>query len=510
MGAKFKIPLTLLVGVLAAGGARADDPTGAVTIRWVRPDVQLERAIALFQGTRAANPAAALAAWRFATQDVRGLGKPLEALISLFNPEMVREFKSLDQAKVGIGIDSETGNIRWYAVAPNDDGNLAALVTALILTDGGDSAPFDGIGVDRLGPEGSALVARVPGVLTLAGSRADLPEAIRQAGADIVGHPEVDSGMLIRLDPRRLVAKGSITQRRVVEALRGLGVDVSEGLLTVKGDTLTLNLDSQLEWDPPQGKGLDPAWLEWLPTEKAQAVFAMEVEPDAESLASAFAWADRIERADPARAQVAPLRVRLNLLAATASVRPEVDLWPKLRGVSGYVRTEVEGNASGGILALHLVDEVSAGRLATQFLPKVMSRLDRGHPKEGAALGSLPSDARWLGNVSGKPVSVLRQGATVLVGWGDGLLAASLEAKAHPGRSAASILKAPTDATSPRRAFAFWPGELGPSKLADAPPIRWWGWDDKKSTHDLVLWEGLHGMIARYLDRLPLQPPADH
>jgi len=501
--------LTLLIVLLGAGGAWADDPTGAVTIRWIHPDRQVEQVLALFQGARAPHPAAALSAWRCATRDAGSLGKPIEGLIALFNPEMVREFRSLDEAKVGIGIDPATGQIRWYAVAPNDDGTFASVATALVLTEGGAAPPFEGIGVDRLGPDGAALLARVPGVLTLVGSREDLPEAIRQAGADVLARPDVDSGLCFHLDPRRLATTGSVPLRRIVEAVRGLELSDVEGLFALRGDAVALTLSSRFEKDQATGGTLDPAWLEWLPAEGVQATFAVALDSKPESWDAAFAWADRIDRADPARAQVAPLRTRLNLLAITAGVRLEVDLWPKLRGVSGYSLSDAEGRVVGGLLALHLVDEGSAQRLATEVLPRAVNRLSRGKPKE-APPASLPDGAQWLGTVSERPLSVLLRGSTLLVGWGETTLSAALAAKARPEHSAAVLLKGAPCKTTPRRAAAFWPGGLGSSKLSDAPPVVWWGWDEKGMTHDVVRWEGLHGVVVRYLERLPLQPPTDH
>ena len=47
-----------------------------------------------------------------------------------------------------------------------------------------------------------------------------------------------------------------------------------------------------------------------------------------------FALADRVDRADPARANLAPLRTRINLLASAVGARLEADFWPHLRGVT--------------------------------------------------------------------------------------------------------------------------------------------------------------------------------
>ena len=46
----------------------------------------------------------------------------------------------------------------------------------------------------------------------------------------------------------------------------------------------------------------------------------------------AFAVVDRVERVDPARAGLAPLRSRLNLILAATGVKLEADLHPHLAG----------------------------------------------------------------------------------------------------------------------------------------------------------------------------------
>ena len=70
------------------GGESPDGPE--VVFRLIHPDRQAAAIIQLFEGCRAPHPAAALAAWKRATRDPNQLGKPLEAVISFFNPEMVR------------------------------------------------------------------------------------------------------------------------------------------------------------------------------------------------------------------------------------------------------------------------------------------------------------------------------------------------------------------------------------------------------------------------------------
>ena len=110
-----------------------------------------------------------LAAWKRSTREPDQLGKPLEALISFFNPEMVREWSVLHEARFELGFDSETGSRRWRLTVPGDDGTLAALITALRLSGGSNEEPVGNgaMAVNRLGGPGAAVGAR--------GARGDHP-----------------------------------------------------------------------------------------------------------------------------------------------------------------------------------------------------------------------------------------------------------------------------------------------------------------------------------------------
>src|SRR4051812_37376271 len=126
--------------VFGVGAARAEGPgptpSPALELRLVRPDEQWSRVLALFEGTRAPHPAAALAAWKRATVPPRALSRTWEAAIDAFNPDMVREMRSLDRGELVVGFDAVDGSLRWHAALPRDDGTFAALAPALSLTDG--------------------------------------------------------------------------------------------------------------------------------------------------------------------------------------------------------------------------------------------------------------------------------------------------------------------------------------------------------------------------------------
>jgi hypothetical protein len=492
--------------ILASEAPRADEPPAALTVRLIRPDRQLERLLDLFDGARAPHPAAALAAWRRATH--RTLSKSREAMIAALNPEMVRELRTLDGAEVRLRFGD--GPARWSATVPGDDGTFAALATAMGLTGGGRDEPLEGLAVDRLGPPGSPVMTILATGVAVASARDGLGEALRTLGAARPDRPPIASGATVRLDLDSLAAPGSLTRRRFAEALRALGGRSAEGVATLDGDLLSLSVTGRFTTSTPKGDPIDPLWLDWIPSANVLAAFALSLDPSPSAWDSAFAAADRVEKADPARAGLAPLRTRLNLLALPAGIRPEVDLWPRLRGLSGGLLADPSGDITGVVLALHCVDEAAAERIASTVLPRLASafrvgEVDPARPPEA-------DGSRRLGRVSGRPLVEARRRAGVLIAWGDGVLASCLDAAAHPDRSAGPAIRAAWGPTAPRRAGALWTGRLSglppelAAALAEAPPVLWWGDRDGEHTRDEVRWTGLAATVRRFLDRLPLDP----
>lgn len=482
--------LVLGIGPVQARGAA---PPPSLTVRLVRPDQQGERLITLFRGSRAPHPAAALAAWKRANRDRPGLSKSAEAAIAALNPAMVRELRSLDAAEVVLRIDPDDGRAHWRAILPRDDGTFAALATALALTGGGSDLPLDGVPVDRTGPPGSPVMARLAGGLALAGSREELAAARNQPRA--AGPFSIDSGWLLHLDPEALGTTGPLARRRAAEALRALRCQGLDAVAGLREEMLSLVVTARLDATPGSSPTIDPRWLDWVPASETLAAVTVAVDPKPKAWDAAFALADRVERADPARAGVAPLRTRLNLLASAAGVRPEVDLWPPLRGLTLGLTADAQGELNGGFLTLHVVDEAAAKRLASQTLPRLTASF-----------------------LKATPPNLARRGTTVLVGWGGSTLAACLDAQAHPERSASAAIRASWEPTPPHRAGAFWPGRLralappgspAAAALAEAPPVVWSGRNGGTITRDSVCWTGLRGVVRRFLERLPLDPPPD-
>jgi hypothetical protein len=500
------ILLAILDVVATASPVFAADPTPAVTARVARPDEQGRRLLALFEGTRAHDPAAALAAWTHATGGQGGPGKPIRAVIAALNPAMIGESRVFDGAELAFGLDPATNRLRWRARLPSDDGTLNALAEALVLTDGAVEEPLDGAKVLRLGRVGSPVAAQAPLGLALASSRDWLQIAMNPVAVPTAS--EARNGLNLQLNPAGLRALTSVPGRRAATAVDALGFREAFGWLSLESDTLHFDLRASPGPGDRCGRGLDPGWLDVIPSRGVLAAGAIALDGAETSLAWAFAVLDRIDRSDPARAGLAPLRTRLNLMAAVAGVRPEVDLWPNLRGLTVALLDDGRGKIGGGVAALHTVDSDAAARVSETVLPRLSALYVRPGAK-AVTVRSLPS-------VAGKPVEASVRGSCVLVGWGEGSLGRVFEAQDDPGRSAGRAIRAAWDGPAPQRAGAIWPGRWrsvaapgSPLALAleEAPPIVWSGRTDGAASRDVLTWSGLHGIVDRWLERLPLERP---
>ena len=487
--------MLLLLAALLLDGPKPESP--AITVRFVRPREQGELLLKLFEGAKAPHPAAALAAYKRAKGGDTGLGKPLDAAIAALNPGMVAELATLDDATFALGWNG-TGPAAWNAVLPHDDGTFAAYATAAVLTEGLSDPPIDGLPVDRLGPKPTAsLAAKAPGGFLLARFRDDLAEALRRSREPLPKAP-IDSGWLIHLDPKALAREGvPLRARRVGVGLAKQGAEGLDATVRLEGETLRADVVVRYASPPGFAKAtIAPAWLDAIPTEGTLAAFAYALDPSPASWNATFDLLDAVDRADPARANLAPLRLRLNLLGSAAVIKPDIDLWPRLLGVSGLVTADPAGKVDGVLLALHARDEASAKRLETLTLPRIAR----------AALGLRPNDpaAPAVLQVRGKTLSFGRRGQDVAVVWGDAILARAEKAASAPdARLRAEV------GTKAQRFAAVWPGRLPALGLPDAPPAVWVGSFDGSTSLDTVRWPGLKAVVRRVLDRLPLDPPPD-
>ncbi len=498
------------------------DETAAMVIRLVHPDRQAAEVLRLFEGCRAAHPAAALTIWKQAHPGPSPLGKPLEALIALANPEMVQEWRALHEAELRLDLDPADGSPRWYALIPRDDGTMACVLTAMRLTYP-EEPPLEKTGAEiavaRLDRSGAPVACQLGPALLLGSSRSDLVLGVQEhrrtphlaPGGRAADH-SLDAGITFCLTPGRIPTPhgGSLGLRRAVEALHGIGCRRIEGSVALRG--ADLRVETKTVFDPPRAHhppgrppaAVDPAWLEGIPSSGVMAVIVLAIDPQPASWDRAFALADRVERVDPARAGLAPLRTRLNLLAAATGVQPEADLWPHLRGVSVCLLTDpaTPRRPAGTLVMLHLDEQAQAARLVQEFAP----RLARLRP-DGAA-----------GKDPGRGLSAWRRDRSVLLAWGDHQPLEALQAKVESRHSLAAICCTwdGQGRGAPQRLGAFWPGRLwriaaGPDAtpaalrtLADDPPALWWGWNDAIGAQDCLRWPGLSQRVRQFLETIPL------
>lgn len=510
-GPKMVRPVAPLVLVLSLGLSQAfgDEFPEAVTIRLVHPETQCERLIDLFKGTKAPHPAAAVSGWKHATG--RSLGKPLEALIALANPEMVRELATFDGTRAGIGFDSADSRLRWNVTVPRDDGSVAALATALVLTEGASEPSLDGLAVDRLGRPGAPLAAGSRGRYVIAGSRPDLATALRRTEGANQASDGLVSGLHVKFDPNAFPNASSLTNRRLVEALRGFGIGKLKGSAELRDESLVVELAGNLVGPVVSDRPLDASWLDWIPADSTLAVVSIAVDPRPETWERLFQLADRLEKLDPARAEVAPLRTRLNLLALAAKINLEADFLPGLRGLTIAVLANPDGELSGAIALIHATDAPAARRIETAVIPRLVSAwIKGGDPAAG------PDGVRRLGRLSGRPLQVTSRDSTILVGWGESAVSVALEAKDRPDCSAGKLIRSGWASRPPQRAGAFWPGRVRfpasqdspwPLALPGSAPVLWHGTSDASATHDALRWSDLRGLVRRFLERIPITPP---
>jgi hypothetical protein len=499
-----------------ASAARGDGSPDAVTVRVVRPDEQLERVIGLFRGAKAKDPAAALAGWKHATGGAKSLGKPLEAAIAALNPAMIPELRGLDETRLTFGFDQGTGRLHWRSVVPHDDGSLAALRAALALTDGAADEPIGEVTVLRLGPPGSALSVHRADRAVFASNRVELRAGL-ESDVPVPSDRFSAPGWHLQLDPAGLRAISNVDGKRLSEALDAIGCKTAEAWTGLDNQTLSLSVTTRHAPALPGGPAIEPTWLAAIPAEGVLAACTFALGTEADALAGTFAVLDRVERADPARAGVAPLRTRLNLIASAARVRPEIDLWPNLRGFTVVVLVDPGGETRGALLSLHATSVESAARIAGQVLPRLVTSLTRAKPPEpGPAAEPNLKDIRRLGVVDGKPLAATTRGTSVLIGWGRGSLEKGLDALSDPSHSEAETIRRGWGASPPQRAGALWPGLLKrvsppDSPLAralhEAPPVVWRGWTSGETSRDEVRWTQLDAVIRRWLEMLPLETP---
>ena len=199
---------------------------------------------------------------------------------------------------------------------------------------------------------------------------------------------------------------------------------------------------------------IDRSWLELMPSTGAIAVASLGIRPSPAYWDSVFALADALEKTDPDRAELAPLRTRRTYSRrepGPAGSRSLAAPGGDNGGDSGR-RRRPAGRPTGGVLALHLDSDDAASRLVSQTLPRLAKLLDRG-----------------------RELVFWQNGRNVIVSWGEGTSAAAKAAAANPALSVAPHCTAWLQAgkTAPDRLCVFWPARcwpLGPARPPKAQP----------------------------------------
>src|SRR6185312_14642098 len=140
-------------------------------------------------------------------------------------------------------------------------------------------------------------------------------------------------------------------------------------------------------------------------------------------------------------AGLAPLRSRINLIAAAAGVRLEADLLPHLRGFSACLLGDPNrpGRATGALLVLHLDEPETARRLVSDSAPRVRALLGNDSPP-GEEKKHLTEDIPFDGGkLAGRPVSIRARGRDIRLAWGRVAVPGPREGRPDPGPSLATI-----------------------------------------------------------------------
>jgi hypothetical protein len=513
--------MVLLIAVTALGSAqatRAGDDGDALVVRIERPGERLREVLGLFDGARAPDPAAALAAWRQATGRHDAPGKAVQALIAALNPGMVDELARLDGATIRLGFPARLTGPRWSVTLPRDDGTLADLATALAMTDGETGGE-----VWRLARGAASPVA---GPLGGGGFRfASGPEVWARPEPESLGPPE---GWDVALLPASLAADRAdspsparLARWRAAAALEAAGCRMVVARVRLEaGDTLRIEARATLDAGATTtAPVMDTAWLDWAPRgPSTAAIVCLATDAQTPLFDRLAEGLDRVEKTDPARSGAAKVRARADLLALAVGVRPAALRTP-LRGVTLIVGRDEPGvgqrQSPPVAVVLHTGSPDAADSLVRAIARAAMRREPGVWPER---------TSRSVATVEGRSLDLARDGADVIVGWGAGWASACLEAHAKTAEAGSwpELRSAIGPATT--RAGLVWPGRLVASRLdpssplaaalGEAPPVVWTGSvvatngpeGVARESLDTVTWPDLRPTLRRFLDRLPMSP----
>ncbi len=521
---------TFLACLLAFG---LEDPTRgsqsqagslqAIQLRFVRPERQFSRLLSFFEGEGAGDPAQLLASWRRAVRNPDVLGKVEQALLASLNPQMVREWQLLDGAGLSV-LFSETGALRWYLAIPTDDGTLGALATALALTDGQAEPPLAGLGasVDRLGHANAPLLAQDGGKVVVGATRDDLLAGIafladKQA---LLPPTEVETGVVIKLSSKGLRFDTSDPWHSIARLMHVFRVDDLTAVVSLHDEGF--NCESRTPSDAPErpmNERFDRAWLNGIPAD-ASIAFAFALDREGRTVNAGFEAIDALlpKRQEPGARPSATLRTQFNLLANARGVFPELQLWPRIRGISGYVWVD-EGSPTSALLSLHAADSASAKAIALRVLPNLARPfLNAIEPKNGVK--EAEPQMITLGEFQGGRVSIATREETVLISWGDRTF--ELSPRKHEEAAGLQLqgLSESFNANGTHHLVVIWPDRLPLSSvgvgvgtplkraLVGGPPIVLVGRFEKGELRHCVDWRGARRFVRELKAILPQSPAA--
>ena len=438
--------LTCFMPAIFVSAAIADDePPVAVSIRLIQPDAQLDRFLKLFEGARYPHPAAAFAAWKRAKMLDRDRPEPfskgLEVLIAFFNPEMVRELKTLDDGRFCLRFAAETGRAAWSLSIPRDDGSFAAVATAFSLTDGREEEPIEGMRVDRLGPKDCADLAQKGELVVVASSRDEAAlrleancAARRRSQKTSFGHRRDNrpGGIFKLQEPLDSTDLGRFSAVRCARSRRDR--------LLGRGSLLLGDRDSPCRRFAARSRD-DCRRLARIRASRPDDRRDFHGDRScARNLGRRFLGDRSGSSRRSGQCQTCACSRSSRRLTLPSRVRMEADFFPHLLGLTAISLGDPgTSRPDGFILAFHCDSLAAAKRLEIETFPRLLGGfMKKNEPRE---LG----DVRVLGEISNRSVSIARRERTVLLSWGDprttmsACLAVTLIPNVPPVRSFANL-----------------------------------------------------------------------
>ena len=506
-----------LCGMILATLSLDDTPTGpasepAFTASFHLPDQQLATLLSWFQGSRYKSPAAALAAYRSKTQQPEVVPRGIQAIISILNPEMVRELEVLDGATFEI---SNTGGVSsdWSLVIPKDDEAIRTLATALAQHDGQELQPSDRLPTSlyQLGPPGSPFLTRFDGRTALGSD----PESLRKLlDRPLKPHPAKNSVILFHVATKGLLFVKPNALSRIGMALEAVKFSTVSGssLLNENGwllETHTLLLDPNQANQLPTVNLLLTQVRENLPADVVFE-FAFGLDRDGRTIEAIHRLGEEIIRALGSLRGEMPLRTRANLVANLLGFFPEVELWPRIDGIGGWVSTQGK-EFTAAHLVLHTIEPGFTNPLAKRLIKTLQQLVQKdGSPKPKTELDldlDFPEQPLVLGKLLGRRLSICIRTQNIFLTLGEPKPAGPTALTEE------KITQGADQAPGANRSLKFWPGRLvatqGLSKevarsLSEAPPVVWTGRRDGSELIDHVHWSPLPPTIRTLVDTLDL------